>query len=452
MLSVAIALRRVQCCIICAEQLAFYAVGREFFHIALHRAEGGTAVFGNTAKWLSVCRPHENQSAVFLIGKAVFAVRILPEDARRADSGGMLILIDHLRAEHIANNIENMDSFGIVDDGEVGARGGGLNQRRDTADGIGGQEHFSCAEDVSAGAVIQDDMRITQPSGEEGCLLQRQEAVNLIGLFPLPIAKDAVNKGIHAGCFCWQVVNNMEGLLAWQKEKPCTVGGGGAISQGAVLPAGKIGRGCQIKLPFAAGIEQIGDSFILADGKNRRGFLRDFLRHCPAVMGKAATENIAVFIIKKIEIAILRFQIFYIRILHGNAPYRFFITVYAGKGKCIIKKTGKELLFCGNYGMFEIGKAERGIFMSMLDTFRMSGTLYVCAIILVMLLIYAAICYLEWRLAQKEEWWKGMILPIVFLLLGRGGRFLGIILLVIYGLQRNKLQKEQNKIEDKIEE
>ena len=56
--------------------------------------------------------------------------------------------------------------------------------------------------------------------------------------------------------------------------------------------------------------------------------------------------------------------------------------------------------------------------MSMLDTFRMSGTLYVCAIILVMLLIYAAICYLEWRLAQKEEWWKGMILPIVFLLLG----------------------------------
>ena len=52
--------------------------------------------------------------------------------------------------------------------------------------------------------------------------------------------------------------------------------------------------------------------------------------------------------------------------------------------------------------MFEIGKAEMGgIFMSMLDTFRMSGTLYVCAIILVMLLIYAAICYLEWRLAQK---------------------------------------------------
>lgn len=112
------------------------------------------------------------------------------------------------------------------------------------------------------------------------------------------------------------------------------------------------------------------------------------------------------------------------------------------------KETGKGLLFRGNYGIFKIGKVERGIFMSTLDAFRMSGTIYVCAIILVMLLIYVAICYLEWRLAQKEEWWKGMILPIVFLLLGRGGRFLGIILLVIYGLQRNKLQKEQNKIEE----
>ena len=45
-----------------------------------------------------------------------------------------------------------------------------------------------------------------------------------------------------------------------------------------------------------------------------------------------------------------------------------------------------------------------------------------------------------------------MIVPIGFLLLVRGLRFLGIILLVIYGLQRNKLHKEQNKIEDKIEE
>ena len=98
--------------------------------------------------------------------------------------------------------------------------------------------------------------------------------------------------------------------------------------------------------------------------------------------------------------------------------------------------------------MFEIGKAERGIFMSTLDTFRMSGTVYVWAIILVTLLIYVAICCLEWRLARKGEWWKGMILPVVFLLLGRGGRFLGIILLVIYGIQRNKLQKEQNKTEE----
>ena len=80
--------------------------------------------------------------------------------------------------------------------------------------------------------------------------------------------------------------------------------------------------------------------------------------------------------------------------------------------------------------------------------FQHSGTMQVYAVILVVLLIYVAICCLEWRLAKKEEWWKGMILPIIFLLLGRGGRFLGIILLVIYGIQRNKLQKGENKTEE----
>ena len=79
-----------------------------------------------------------------------------------------------------------------------------------------------------------------------------------------------------------------------------------------------------------------------------------------------------------------------------------------------------------------------------MDTFAAlyhSGTMQVYAIIFVMPLIYVAICSLEWRLSQKEEWWKGIILPILFLLLGRGGRLFGIILLAIYGIQRFKLEK-----------
>lgn len=79
-----------------------------------------------------------------------------------------------------------------------------------------------------------------------------------------------------------------------------------------------------------------------------------------------------------------------------------------------------------------------------MDTFAAlyhSGTMQVYAIIFVMLLIYVAVCYLEWRLSKKEEWWKGMILPIVFLLLGSGGHLFGFILLAIYGIQRFKLEK-----------
>lgn len=45
--------------------------------------------------------------------------------------------------------------------------------------------------------------------------------------------------------------------------------------------------------------------------------------------------------------------------------------------------------------------------MSTLDAFRMSGTIYVCAIILVMLLIYAAICYLLSGVAACPK--RGMV-------------------------------------------
>lgn len=97
--------------------------------------------------------------------------------------------------------------------------------------------------------------------------------------------------------------------------------------------------------------------------------------------------------------------------------------------------------------MFETEKAERGIFMDDFVAFRQSGIMQVYTIILMMLLIYVAVGCLEWRLAQKEEWWKGIILPVAFLLLGNGSHLLGVILLVIYGFQRNKLQKEKNKME-----
>ena len=124
--------------------------------------------------------------------------------------------------------------------------------------------------------------------------------------------------------------------------------------------------------------------------------------------------------------------------MHGNAPYEFFIIFYVEKGE---GSTGKELLSSTKYDMVSIGSVERGHFMDTFAALYHSGTMQVYAIIFVMPLIYVAICSLEWRLSQKEEWWKGIILPILFLLLGRGGRLFGIILLAIYGIQRFKLEK-----------
>lgn len=61
-------------------------------------------------------------------------------------------------------------------------------------------------------------------------------------------------------------------------------------------------------------------------------------------------------------------------------------------------------------------------------------------------------CILEIRLAKEKEWWKGLILPLVILIIPSVGNVLTIILLVIYAVMRYKEKKdreiEQMKIKD----
>lgn len=61
-------------------------------------------------------------------------------------------------------------------------------------------------------------------------------------------------------------------------------------------------------------------------------------------------------------------------------------------------------------------------------------------------------CILEIRLAKEKEWWKGLILPLVILIIPSVGNVLTIILLVIYAVMRYRGRKdremEQMKIKD----
>ncbi|MBQ7757854.1 hypothetical protein [Anaerotignum sp.] len=88
-----------------------------------------------------------------------------------------------------------------------------------------------------------------------------------------------------------------------------------------------------MKLAFSAGIEEISHVLVLAEGKDRSCPFGDFLGEGPAVWRKAAAEDAALLVIKKIEIAVFCFQVFYMRVLHGIAPFCLFITVYAEEGK-----------------------------------------------------------------------------------------------------------------------
>lgn len=66
--------------------------------------------------------------------------------------------------------------------------------------------------------------------------------------------------------------------------------------------------------------------------------------------------------------------------------------------------------------------------------------------------IFIGACILEIRLAKEKEWWKGLILPVLILIIPSIGNVLAVVLLVIYAVMRYRGRKdremEQMKIKD----
>ena len=56
-------------------------------------------------------------------------------------------------------------------------------------------------------------------------------------------------------------------------------------------------------------------------------------------------------------------------------------------------------------------------------------------------------CYLQVGLSKAEEWWKGLILPAIALLFFSFGKVLAVVLLAIYGVNRYKIKKHKDEIE-----
>ena len=74
-------------------------------------------------------------------------------------------------------------------------------------------------------------------------------------------------------------------------------------------------------------------------------------------------------------------------------------------------------------------------------TFFMIGLLVFC------LAFFVAACYLEVRLSKAEEWWKVLIPLAVLLVVGAFSSPLGVILLVIYGVNRYQIKKQKDELE-----
>ena len=79
--------------------------------------------------------------------------------------------------------------------------------------------------------------------------------------------------------------------------------------------------------------------------------------------------------------------------------------------------------------------------------FNANMTVFMIGVVVFGIAFFIAACYLEVRLSKAAEWWEGLILPVILLVLDVLSSPLGIVLLVIYAVNRYKIKKQKDEIE-----
>lgn len=79
--------------------------------------------------------------------------------------------------------------------------------------------------------------------------------------------------------------------------------------------------------------------------------------------------------------------------------------------------------------------------------FNANMTVFMTGVVVFGIAFFIAACYLEVRLSKAAEWWKGLILPVILLILDALSSPLGMVLLVIYAVNRYKIKKQKDEIE-----
>ena len=176
-------------------------------------------------------------------------------------------------------------------------------------------------------------MFAAEPAGEKRRPPHRQKPVNLVRLFPLPVLKRSIDKGIYACGFCRQVIDDMESGFRGEEKKFCPPRLVRTAHHGTVFPLAEIPRGGKEQLPFSAGIQQVNKVAILTEGEHRRGFFGDFLRRGPTFRSIAAAEDTAMLGIKQVEIPFFVLRYFTCGFCIRTLPWLFFYSLCGGFGK-----------------------------------------------------------------------------------------------------------------------
>lgn len=176
----------------CTYEFTFQTLQGKGECAAFHRANG-SAIFTDTSHRQTICTPEQHNLILLAINQTMVAGgAAFPKYEGTSHGRTLFAAINHLIAEQVPAEIENMHLLVVFQNGKIRAGATCLNERRKTAHGERGKEDFPGADGAVMGTIVQNHMIFSQSPPQKRHSRQRQKMVDLIRRLPLSFLEQGV--------------------------------------------------------------------------------------------------------------------------------------------------------------------------------------------------------------------------------------------------------------------
>ena len=138
----------------CTDEFPFQTLQGEGECTAFHRTNG-SAVFTDASHGQTICAPEKYDFILLAIDQTMITGRTaFPEDEGTSHRRTLFAAINHLIAEQVPAEIENMHLLVVFQNGKIRAGASCLNERRKAAHGKRRKKDFSGTDGAAMGTII----------------------------------------------------------------------------------------------------------------------------------------------------------------------------------------------------------------------------------------------------------------------------------------------------------